>query len=218
MPQSPVCWNGREVRAVILDFGEVLSHPPAPETIVAMAQEFLLTPEKFREFYYAERYPYDRGEISGEQYWRAIGNDAGIALSAEQVEWLRTTDVEMWSEVNPSMLRWAAALRRAGLLTAVLSNMHLDMAQAVRANQTWIDDFDCFVLSAELAMAKPDAEIYRHCLECLRVAASDAIFIDDKERNTLGAEAVGIGTICADSPSAIREQLQAGGWNGPLPE
>ena len=31
-------WNGRTIRAVIFDFGEVLSYPPPPETIAAMAE------------------------------------------------------------------------------------------------------------------------------------------------------------------------------------
>jgi len=203
---------------VILDFGEVLSHPPAPETIASMAKLFRLTPEKFREFYYAERYPYDRGEISGEEYWRTIAKDAGVSLLPEQIEWLRRTDVEMWSEVNPAMLHWAAELRASGLLTAVLSNMHADLAQAVRSNAAWIENFDCGVLSVELGLAKPDPGIFQHCLECLKVGPSEAIFIDDKERNTRAAEAVGMVAICADTPRAIREQLKAAGWTGPLPE
>jgi len=211
-------WNGRAIRAVILDFGEVLTHPPAPETIAFMAELFRLTPEKFRGFYYGERYRYDRGEISGEDYWLAIAKDASVSLTPEQIDWLRRMDVEMWSDVNPAMLQWAAELRASGLLTAVLSNMHLDMAAAVRSNQTWFEDFDCFVLSAELGLAKPDREIFQHCLECLKVATGEAIFIDDKQRNTQAAETLGIAAICADSPSSIREQLTSGGWNGPLPE
>jgi putative hydrolase of the HAD superfamily len=210
-------WNGRAIRAVILDFGEVLSHPPAPETIAFLAELFHLTPEKFREFYYAERYRYDRGQLAAEDYWRAIAKDAGVPLSPEQIELLRRTDVEMWSNVNPAMLQWAADLRASGLLTAVLSNMHLDMAKVVRSTSTWIEDFDCFVLSAELGMAKPDPEIFQRCLECLQIAPGEAIFIDDKQRNTQAAETLGMATLCADSASGIREQLMAGGWTAPLP-
>jgi putative hydrolase of the HAD superfamily len=101
--------------------------------------------------------------------------------------------------------------------TAVLSNMHADMARAVRAEFGWIRDFDCFVLSAELGFAKPDSEIFQHCLDCLKLSARQALFIDDKPRNTLAAEKLGLAAICADSPASIREQLQAGGWTGPLP-
>lgn len=182
-----------------------------------MAKLLHLTPQKFREFYYAERHDYDRGELTGEQYWQAVARDADTQLSAEQIEWLRRTDVEMWSHVNPPMLNWAAQLRSHGTRTAVLSNMHADMVKSVRADSAWISDFDCFVLSAELGYAKPEPQIFQHCLECLKVPANEALFIDDKPRNTHAAEQLGMAAICADSPSAIRQQLQAAGWTGPLP-
>ena len=140
-----------------------------------------------------ERYPYDRGEISGEQYWvLTIARDAGTQLMPEQIEWLRRADVAMWSNMNPQMLDWAARLRAEGLQTAVLSNMHADMAKVVRANYAWIRDFHCFVLSAELGLAKPDPQIFRHCLDCLKVQANEALFIDDKERTTRAAEEFGL--------------------------
>jgi putative hydrolase of the HAD superfamily len=218
MPPGSIRLNGRAIRAVILDFGEVLSFPPRREAIGAMADMFHLSPEKFREFYYAERNAYDRGAISADQYWQAIAKDARTQLSDEQIAWLRQTDVEMWSHVNPAMLQWAAELRQQHVQTAVLSNMHLDMAASVRKHFGWISEFECFALSAELGIAKPDPRIFQHCLDCLQVPATEAVFIDDKQQNTCAAEEVGIAGICAHSPESIREQLQAAGWQGPLPE
>ena len=171
MPDASVRLNGRLIRAVIYDFGEVLSYPPPPTTINAMAELLHVTTEKFREYYYAERQDYDRGNLTAEQYWQAVARDAGAQLTPEQVEWLRRTDVAMWSNVNPQILNWAAQLRSRGMQTAVLSNMHADMARSVRAEFTWIRDFDCFVLSAELGFAKPEPQIFHHCLDCLKLPA-----------------------------------------------
>ena len=211
-------FNGQTVRAVIFDFGDVLAHGPTPEHIARMAALLNVARDKFWEHYNAERHPYDCGRFSAEQYWSAVAQAAGARLTAEQIEWLRRTDVQMWSNINPAMLRWAGELKAAGLRTAVLSNMHADMVAAVRSDLAWITDFDCFVLSAELHMAKPDPQIFRHCLECLKVEPNEAIFIDDRERNTRAAEAVGIIGICASSTTAIRQCLQAAGWDAPLPE
>jgi len=218
MSLTPLQLNGHRIRAVIFDFGEVLSYPPPQETIAAISSLLHVTPDKFREFYYAERHRYDRGELMPEQYWQAVARDAGTRLTAENIEWLRRTDVEMWSQVNPQMLEWAAQLRSQGVQTAVLSNMHADMVKSLRANLAWIRDFPCVVLSAEVGFAKPDAEIYQHCLTCLQVPAGEALFIDDKPRNTQAAEGLGIAAICAAAPERIREQLQEAGWSGPLPK
>ena len=218
MPDASVRLNGRPIRAVIYDFGEVLSYPPPPQTLAAMAEVLQVTPERFREYYYAERQPYDRGEMSGEDYWQAVACAAGTQLTTEQIGWLRHTDVEMWSNINPQMLDWAAQLRSLGTKTAVLSNMHAEMAKSVREGFGWIRDFHCVVVSAEVGSAKPEPQIYQHCLDCLKVTASEALFIDDKPRNTRAAEELGMAAICADSPQAIRERLQTAGWKGPLPE
>jgi len=209
--------DGRVIRAVIFDFGEVLSYPPPPATIAAISELLHVTPEKFREYYYAERQDYDRGKLTAEQYWQAVACDAGIELKPVQIEWLRHTDVAMWSNVNPQMLAWAEQLRSHGMRTAVLSNMHADMAKSVRAESAWIRHFDCFVLSAELGFAKPDPQIFQHCLDCLGVPACEAMFIDDKQQHTRAAEALGIAGICANSPETIREHLQSAGWSGPPP-
>src|SRR4051812_25588689 len=98
--------NGRALRAVILDFGEVLSYPPPRETIAAISDLLHVTPTHFREYYYAERQDYDRGVLTAEQYWHAVARDAGTQVTAEQIAWLRRTDVSMWSNVNPQMLKW----------------------------------------------------------------------------------------------------------------
>ena len=74
---------------MIFDFGEVLSYPPPAQTIADMADLLRLPPERFREYDYAERHGYDRGELSAEQYWLAVARDAEVRLSAEQIEWLR---------------------------------------------------------------------------------------------------------------------------------
>ena len=74
-----------------------------------------------------------------EQYWQAVARDAGTQLTPEQIEWLRRTDVAMWSNVNPADAD--AGPRNCApkeLQTAVLSNMHADMTKAVRAEFTWI--------------------------------------------------------------------------------
>ena len=114
MPDASARINGHLIRAVIYDFGEVLSYPPPPETIAALAALLHITPEKFREYYYAERQAYDRGELSAEQYWQAVSQDAGTLLTPEQIEWARRTDVAMWSNIESPDAALGGAITRRG--------------------------------------------------------------------------------------------------------
>jgi len=205
------------IRAVILDFGEVISQPPDPGAIATMAATFGLQEDRFRQIYSSLRHGYDRGDIGASQYWAGIAAAAGIELSASQIERLREMDVAMWSILNRPVLRWAELLRSSGLKTAVLSNMHDDMTQKIRKDPTWAERFDCLALSSEIRMAKPDGEIFIYCLDCLKVAANEALFVDDRETNVRAARELGIRGIVANSPAELRRQLEGIEFT-PLPE
>jgi putative hydrolase of the HAD superfamily len=205
------------IRAVILDYGDVISQSPDPAAIAAMAAMFGLAEDRFRQLYGSLRHRYDRGDISAHQYWTEIARAAGAELSESQVEHLREIDLAMWSRLNLSVLRWASQLRSTGLKTAVLSNMHDDMVQKVRKDPMWAETFDCLTLSSAIHIAKPDAGIFRHCLECLKVAPGEALFVDDREPNVQAAQALGIRGIVAPTPAHLRIQLEAIGFT-PLPE
>ena len=205
------------IRAVILDYGEVISQPPDPAAIATMAGMFELPEERFRQLYASLRHAYDRGDFDGDAYWTEIARDAGVDLSASQVTRLREIDVAMWSRLNQSVLRWAGRLRSSGLKTAMLSNMHQDMVQKIRSESVWAEGFDCLTLSSEIGSAKPEAAIFRHCLDCLQVAPHEALFVDDRAVNVQAAQELGIRGIVANSPAELRRQLDAIRFV-PLPE
>ena len=131
------------IRAVILDYGEVISQPPDPGAISTMAAILELPVDRFRQLYGSLRHAYDRGDLEGNEYWAEIAREAGVELSASQAIRLREMDVAMWSRLNQSVLRWAGRLRSFGIKTAVLSNMHLDMVRKVRSEPIWAEEFDC---------------------------------------------------------------------------
>jgi putative hydrolase of the HAD superfamily len=205
------------VRAVILDYGGVISQAPDSAAIAAMAGILELPEGRFRQLYASLRQEYDRGELTGDEYWTELARDAAVVLSTSQVTRLRQMDVKMWSRLNQSVLNWAGRLRSSGVKTAVLSNMHHDMVRKIRNEPFWAEGFDCLALSSEIRMAKPEAEIFGHCLECLRVMPQEALFVDDRAVNVQAAQELEIRGIVSNSPAELRRQLEAIGFT-PLPE
>lgn len=67
-------------------------------------------------------------------------------------------------------------------------------------------EFDVYVNSALVKLAKPDPAIYQLTLEQLDVAPAEAVFLDDQVRNIDAAQALGIhGVVFADSDSGLTE-------------
>jgi HAD superfamily hydrolase (TIGR01509 family) len=63
--------------------------------------------------------------------------------------------------------------------------------------------FDAVVVSYEVGCAKPDPAIFQLTLDRLRVAAADALFVDDRLENLEGARRVGLKTLHFAGPEAI---------------
>jgi len=70
-------------------------------------------------------------------------------------------------------------------------------------------EFDLYVNSAEVGMAKPDPAIYRLVLDRLEVSPQRAIFVDDSVRNTDGARLLGIQTLVFTDTQSALENLAA---------
>src|SRR5215472_12403140 len=126
------------IRAVILDYGNVLCNPPVIEPMRSMAEILHVKVEDFLEFYSQSRGPYDKGDLTPSAYWSNLAKSAGVRLSNQLIESLRQWDTDMWSGINLVMVDWAGRLRASGFKTAILSNMEWDMAKHMRKNFTWM--------------------------------------------------------------------------------
>jgi putative hydrolase of the HAD superfamily len=201
-----------EIRAVILDFGEVLCHLPSAESIERLAFIFQMDPRTFLPIYLETRAPYDRGDLLPGEYWQKFAVQAGVNITADEIEQARRLDLELWSHINDTMILWVQQLHAAGFKTAILSNMPTDMATHVRNNFAWIRHFDHHIFSGEVRSVKPEPAIYQHCIEVLGVKPSEALFIDDRDVNLEQGRAAGIRGIRFKSVAQLRGDLQALGF------
>ena len=202
----------RNLKAIIFDYGEVLCLPPTTDEVAESARILDLDVRRFRELWSRDRDRYDRGDFTAEQYWRMLAENAKRTLREEQFRELAERDVRMWSHVNPLMVAWLGSLSAAGIKTAVLSNMHADMARYARREFAWLDLLSYHVFSVEVRLINPDPAIYRHCLQGLGVAAQETLFLDDRGPNVKAAQAVGLHALRFKSVAQLHDELQAAGF------
>ncbi len=204
-------------RAVIFDFGKVLSALPDADAHTALVETAGVSDEVFEQHYWAHRHAYDAGDLNGQTYWQMVAEGAGFPLTPETLAALHHHDSLMWGNLNEPMLEWALALQAAGLKTAILSNMGEVNLAYMRRNFEWLNRFSHLTWSCELRIAKPDPAIYQHTLEKLGVAAQEAMFIDDIPRNIAAASQLGIDAILFTDAADLLQQLLKRGWEGKLP-
>jgi putative hydrolase of the HAD superfamily len=195
------------IRAVLFDYGVVLSGPPDPAAWARMREITGLAEAQFRPAYWAFRDEYDRG-LAGPEYWLATGRHAGLELSPEQVAGLIEADTSLWTQRNQPMVDWALRLQTAGTPTGILSNLGDAMTAGVLARQPWLSGFDHLLWSHTVKMAKPDAAIYTHSAEGLGLPPENIFFVDDRATNVHGALAAGMQTILYSSQAAFEEEME----------
>jgi len=206
------------LRAVLFDFGMVLSTAPVAAAHQSLLGISALNADVFDRHYWAHRHAYDEGKFTGESYWQKVASDAGIKLSAQQIEDLIAADILMWSGINAPMLEWARSIGRAGFKTGILSNIGFELATAMENNFPWVAEFKYSIWSCRLAMAKPDPKIFHCAQEKLQVAPQEIFFIDDREENIRAAREAGFHGIIFKDVDQLRRDLNEQGFAKLLPK
>jgi putative hydrolase of the HAD superfamily len=192
-------------KAVIFDFGNVLSESQPAADVQALANILDLPVPRFTEIYWQFRIEYDAAALDPLAYWNTVARTASRTLTPAQISTLLEIDSRSWSHPAPVMPQWARDLRAAGIRTALLSNMPAPIRDHI-LGCAWLPDFDARVFSCDFGRTKPAPEIYKHCLEQLGVSAPEALFLDDREPNIRAAEALGLPAVLfTDAASASLE-------------
>jgi putative hydrolase of the HAD superfamily len=177
---------------VIFDYGRVLSQAPAPAELQEFARLVGVDEPPFFQIYSDTRDEYDCGRFDCHQHWQHFARTAGVGLSREHVARIVEFENRLWVREDAATLRLAREVRSLGMRTAILSNMPADLLGELRAAFGWLDEFETQIWSCEHGVIKPDAAIYRRCLEALGCEPQRALFFDDRPRNVEGARAVGM--------------------------
>jgi putative hydrolase of the HAD superfamily len=179
----------------IFDYGGVLVHHQAETDQARMAQTAGIPAEQFAELYWGTRLDYDKGLISGPEYWAGIGRGAGKVFTAPVVDALTEIDSTTWMNFDEPMWQWIEELRGAGKRLAILSNMPSDLGETIKARTDRMKRFDFVTLSYEVRSVKPESPIYEHCIEGIGTDPARTVFFDDRIANVHGAEMLGIQAV-----------------------
>jgi putative hydrolase of the HAD superfamily len=205
----------RPVKAVITDWGGVLTSPLADAIAVWLAADRIDT-EHYKNVMRAwVKQAYDGagtnpihgledGSLTTAEFERLLAAEL-LTVDGGPVEaaGLIARMFGAFAPVEP-MYDALRAARAAGTRTALLSNSWGNEYP----RELFADLFDAVVISAEVGMRKPDERIFRHALDLLGLDAAECVFIDDIEHNIRAAEALGIRGIHHTGPESTIAELR----------
>ena len=205
------------LRAVVFDYGMVLTGLPNQDAHAAMVRITGLPTDRFETLYWLNRHAYDEGKLTGIAFWQEFLHNAGLPENQAMVQDLNQWDARMWTTQDPAMLAWQARLKEAGFRTAILSNMGDNVLENMQREFDWLPRFDVLVWSFQLRMAKPDPAIFHYTLHKLGAEPAETLFLDDKQVNVDAALALGILALRFTSVQQLRADLIAQSLDHSLP-
>lgn len=182
-----------EIKAVVFDFGGVMTTSTMPQRVIELAKEKGVDWEVFRRGFEAHRLDYDAGRITLGEMYDLIWGDAGLSVDAETTAAFMEADYRSWCYRNERTLAWMKALKTRGFGIGILTNMAPKFArehfESVFAD--FIAVADAMVISGDEGIVKPQREIYDLLRSRIGLPAESLLFVDDVERNVAGARAAG---------------------------
>ncbi len=154
---------------------------------------------------------YSIGALDGPAYWRIVLESLGRPVDDARLDALAAVlRTAWWARPDPAMFALVAELRASepGLRLGILSNSCADHDDALAG---FADRFDAVCFSHRVGRRKPDRDAYLGAAEALGVAPEAVLFIDDKGRNTVAAEAAGLHAVRFTGIDALRRALAARG-------
>jgi putative hydrolase of the HAD superfamily len=197
--------------ALILDYGNVLSHPQRADWFESIAAQVGLPTNAFPEAYWRHRHLYDAGLPAAEyrkRVLKTLGHSSRALDQEAVIDRLVNADVASWTEYREEGWDLAQSFRGKGGRTAFLSNGVPEAMARIRADRHLERWFDVVVVSCEVGVAKPDPLICRMCLTRLGVEPSRALFVDDRIENIEGAGSIGLQTFQFAGSDAVSRLMR----------
>jgi epoxide hydrolase-like predicted phosphatase len=191
-----------EIRAVVSDFGGVLTTPLLP-SFMALQDEIGVSPEHFgtalrtltEERGENPLYEMERGEITEEAFLEQLGRGLAPLLDHEP-HLHRFRELFIGGlDANPPMIELIRELKASGQRTAMLTNNVREWEPLWRSKLPVDEIFEVVVDSAFVGARKPEARIYELTLERIGMRAEECVFIDDMLLNIEAARELGFTAV-----------------------
>jgi putative hydrolase of the HAD superfamily len=194
------------IKAIIFDFGRVISAQKPPSLFRRYEEELGLPPGKLNRIMFGSDIWHEVlvGRSTIDDYWREIGPALGLDSDRAIQDFRRRYHED--ESINEAVLELMHGLKGDYRLS-VLSNAPAGLSRWL-ADWQILDLFDDIVCSGEVGLAKPDPAIFRLALERLSVESAEAVFIDDTLGHVEVARSLGMQGIHFTTAEGLEEELE----------
>ncbi|HHX8298977.1 TPA: HAD family hydrolase [Vibrio diabolicus] len=198
-----------QIKNVIFDVGNVLVRW-SPVEIVRLTFGHSVEAEKMAQLLFSSQIWKDlnKGIISEKEAKLCYQREHQV--TAEEMDrffyYVKHTQILLYGSVE--LLK---RVKSAGYRVYALTDNVNEIVEHLRATYKFWPLFDGAIISSEVQLLKPQAEIYQTLLSTYQLQAEETVFLDDMPYNVEGARAVGMEAIQFENAQQCESELKAMG-------
>ena len=194
-----------EIKSIIFDFGGVISRTlfethDLTEIALGLPQNSLRWRGPFDPKSDLLWQSMQNEEISEREYWKVRTKEVSVLAGQN---WNEISDfiqaargAEPEEIIRPEALETIRVAIKKKIRLAILSNeLDLFYGSDFRSKLSFLKYFEIIHDATYTKILKPEPKAYISCLEELKLPAENCLFVDDQNRNILGAQEVGLNTL-----------------------
>ena len=195
------------IKAVIFDYGQVISLPQDPKVIDYLAGRIGADRDRFESLLWSLRKEYDRGTQTAKEYYNIILSRLNVSMDDESIDEMIDVDLKSWKNVNPGTVSLMEDVKKAGYILGILSNMPHDFLAWARKNIYVFSLPQINLFSCEVNLIKPEKAIFQKLISMSGAEPEELVFFDDNPENVSSAVSLGIKAFLWKDPENARREL-----------
>ena len=194
------------IKNIVFDLGNVLLDFDPESYLDELGYSDDLKSQLINEIFETEEWlQLDRGTISQKQAvekWQQRNPELAEEIAEVMAEW------EKILTLKKDSLEILKSTAQKNYNLYILSNFHQQAFDYISSKYDFFKYFDGRVISADVNLIKPEAEIYDHLLNKFNLKAEETLFIDDSKANIEAALKKGIRVIHFKDAESLDEELK----------
>lgn len=192
------------INTIFFDIGGVLLNIHPDRTIKHLSDFTKLSEEEIIDvFPEEEHHRYERGEISGSEFFKAVKRELPISNNLTEEQFWKAWSLLVGEETEVVKIMNNLTTKHSVWLLSNTNPYHILEEERFKL----FDKITGGIYSFEVGSRKPEEDIYIKALEIVGVAAEKSLFIDDLIENVEIAKSLNMNAIQFKSISDLNEQL-----------
>lgn len=194
------------MHAILFDIGNVLVHYDHARTLAAVAAAYGVTPATVNEAFATISRQFGLGQLQPDQVCAVLNRHCGASIALTEFAVAFCTGLAR----DDDALAYVDALQIDDeLLVGAISNTNAIHVAWLDAHVPELSHFELVVMSNEVALLKPDPEIFALALELLAIPADRVLYIDDIAENVAAARSMGMESFAHVDWNVTRTHIEA---------